>query len=140
MASFADLSFEGSASEYQFVLHERERHAETMRLWIDVLQAESAKGAAQSKASLRSLLASDKRLTAEPSDSWAQALRQTISQAIEARDDTSTFAAWLAALKVRLEQQRSRALRHKAGKRSVPSGRQSMAAEQLTPRNVRPEP
>jgi hypothetical protein len=112
MAVFGDLSSDGSADEIAFVLRQRERQAEVLGRWLDALQTVKGKTPQQAKATLENMLASDPRLKADPSDSWAQALRLDLAGHLASPE--GDLLDRVEAVKQRFARQRARALRSKA--------------------------
>ena len=112
MALFEDLSSFGSLDEIAFVLRQREHQAEVLGLWLNALQSVEGKTPQQGKAILENVLASDPRLTADPTDSWAQALRLNLSELLASPEDG--LLDRLEAVRQRFTRQRDRALRRKA--------------------------
>jgi hypothetical protein len=92
MLLFADLSSEGSPTEVAAVLEQRERHAETLSTWIDVLQVVAGKPTQQGKADLEHVFAAEERRF-DPSDSFALAVRDDIAALLAFADPDPAFYA-----------------------------------------------
>ncbi len=111
MALFGDLSWQGSAEQVDFVFGGRERHAQTLQIWIDAFNAVSGKAPEEARAVLQKVLDSENRCA--DADSLAISAREGIAALIQVDDNTHAFSDRVAALKQYFERQCLRALRHK---------------------------
>jgi hypothetical protein len=112
-ALFTDLSSEGSSEQTKSVFAQRERDAETLKVWIDAFESVNNKPESEGKADLQALLASEER-RADPSDASATSVRELIKSLMSSSGGSRGFTERVKAQKEIYERQRQLALRHKA--------------------------